>query len=107
VTPVREADEQELSRAIDEGGAIVVDFWAPWCAQCLAMRGVVDRLADNLDARARVLTVNVEAHPNAAEAHDVKSLPALLLFRDGALRERLDGFQRLPVIMERLRGHLP
>jgi thioredoxin 1 len=103
---VTEAGGQELNTAIAEGSTVVVEFWAPWCAHCAAMRSVIDRLADGLDSRAKVVTVNIEEHPAVAEHYEVTTLPSLMLFRGGELRVNLVGFNRLPAVMERFRGHL-
>ena len=106
MTAVIASDGQELGQAIEEGSAVLVEFWAPWCVQCKAMSAVIERLAESVADQARVLTVNVEEHPAVAEHHQVQTLPALLLFRDGRLQLRLDGFRRLPAIMEQIRAEL-
>jgi thioredoxin len=100
------ADQAALDDAAATGEAVIVDFWAPWCSQCRAMAGTIERLAPEVQGRASVLTVNTEAHPEIAERFNVQTLPAILLLHNGEVRRRINGFKRLPAILEELRGAL-
>jgi thioredoxin 1 len=103
VTP---ADQAALDAAAVAGSTLIVDFWAPWCSQCKAMAGTIERLAPEVEGRASVVTVNTEAHPGIADRYDVQSLPTILVLRAGEVQRRIHGFKRLPAILEELRGAL-
>ena len=64
-------------------GTVLVDFWAPWCGPCKALAPVLEEVADYLEVRVRVVKVNVEAFPEAAREYSVRSIPTLVLFREG------------------------
>ncbi len=70
---------------------VLVDFWADWCAPCRAVGPLVEALADEFDGRAIVGKVDVDAQPDLARRYDVRSIPSLLIFRDGEIRQRVVG----------------
>lgn len=78
---------KELRKVVREakshGIPVLVDFWAPWCGPCRALAPHLETLARDHGERLLILKVDVDAHPDAAHAHSVTSLPTLVLFRDG------------------------
>ena len=70
---------------------VLVDFWAAWCAPCRAVAPVVEALADQYAGRARVGKVNVDDHGDLAARYGIRSIPTLLVFRDGEVVEQRVG----------------
>lgn len=71
----------------------LVDFYADWCGPCRAMGPVVDELANDLESRANVVKVDIDASPDLATRYGVHSIPTFLVVRDGEVTERLVGIQ--------------
>ena len=70
---------------------ILVDFWAPWCSPCRTMGPNVDAAAQRLEPQARVLKLDVEAHPQSGSQYRVQSIPTLVLLRAGREVARVSG----------------
>lgn len=62
---------------------VLVDFWAPWCGPCKMIAPLLEQLADEYDGRAKVVKVDVEAHPNLGRRFGVRNIPLLLTFKGG------------------------
>jgi thioredoxin 2 len=70
---------------------IVVDFWAPWCAPCRSMAPVYDAVARKLERQIRFAKLNTDDETAPAERHHIRSLPTMVLFRDGREIARQSG----------------
>lgn len=75
---------------INEGSEpILVDFWASWCAPCMMLSPIVEELSKTH----RVGKVNVDEEPELTREFNVNSIPCLLVFKDGELRNQSVGYQ--------------
>jgi thioredoxin 1 len=86
---------------------VLVDFWADWCTPCRTMAPALERLAEELAGRVRIVKVDVETDPEIAARYDIVSLPAMLLFVGGEMREQLLGQMPGPRIVALIEPHLP
>ena len=81
---------------------VLVDMWAAWCGPCRMIAPVIDELAAEMAGRARVTKLNVDENPATAERFHVRSIPALLLFKEGQEVDRIIGAQPKAEILRRL-----
>lgn len=84
---------------------VLVDFWAEWCGPCRMVAPSVEQLASEFDGRAVVGKLNVEENPVTAGQFGVRSIPALLIFKNGQVVDQIVGAQPLPVLRQRLGMH--
>ena len=80
----------------------VVDFWATWCGPCRILSPTVDELAAELEGEVTVAKCNVDDCEEIAASYGIRSIPTLLFFRDGELRDRLVGVVPKELILEKI-----
>ena len=70
---------------------VMVDFWAEWCGPCKMIAPAVHDMAVDYDGKLRVAKLDVDASPNVAMKYGVRSIPALIFFKDGEAVDQLIG----------------
>jgi thioredoxin 1 len=70
---------------------VLVDFWAPWCAPCLAITPILEELSKEYNDRLRICKVNVDENQTVAAKYQVLSIPTLLFFKDGKITNQIVG----------------
>ena len=85
ITELTDATFQQ--EVLDSGVPVLVDFWAPWCGPCRAIAPMLEELAQEYDGKAKICKINVDDHQTSAATYGVRSIPNLLLFKDGQIAE--------------------
>lgn len=70
---------------------VLVDFWASWCVPCKMMAPVLNELANEVDTKASIAKVNVEQYQSLAARFKIRSIPTMVLFRNGTEVQRFVG----------------
>jgi thioredoxin 2 len=101
-----DADASNFDAAIDTELPALVDFWAAWCMPCRTISPALEKLAREHAGEVKLVKVDIDANTSLAERYTIRSIPQLVLFRDGKELDRVVGALPEPRLRQWLAGHL-
>lgn len=104
---VFEVTDQNFNQEVSQATVpVLVDFWAPWCGPCLAIAPHVEAIADQFAGKIKVGKLNVDDQQSTAGQFGIRSIPTLLLFKDGQPVDQLIGSVSKAKLEEFVNRHL-
>lgn len=104
--PITITDDNFENEVIKSDVPVLIDFWAVWCGPCKAIAPVVEELAKEYDGKLKVGKLDVDNNNQTAIKYGVRSIPTLLLFKDGKLNSTIVGAVPKAQIMQKLNALL-
>ncbi len=88
------------SEVLEGTGVVLVDFWASWCGPCKMLGPILDELSQEVSVK--IAKVNVDDYPNIAADYGIRSIPTMIIFKDGEKTDQLIGLMQKGAIKEKL-----
>jgi thioredoxin 1 len=101
-----EITDANFEQLIQSDKPVLIDFWAEWCGPCRMVGPVVEELATEYEGRAIVGKLDVDANPQVSGKLGVRSIPTLLVFKNGQLIDKQVGAVPKHVLAQKLEAHL-
>lgn len=99
-------DSNFEAEVLNSGHVTVVDFWAQWCGPCRAIAPIIEELADEYAGTALVGKVDVDANQELAMQYSIRSIPTILILKDGEVVEKHVGAITKPALQSKIDKHL-
>ena len=100
--PVAVTDSEFQELVLKSETPVLVDFWADWCAPCKMIAPIVEELAEEYDGQIVFAKVDVDSSPLTAAESGIRSIPTLLVFKDGSPVDQVVGEVPKAVLKQRL-----
>lgn len=101
-----EATDANFNELINSDKPVLVDFWAEWCGPCKMIGPVVEELAGQYEGQAVVAKMDVDANSQIPQQFGIRSIPTLMLFRNGQLVDKVIGAVPKTVLEQKLKAQL-
>jgi len=89
---VKHAGDANFETEVLKGEKVtLVDFWAPWCGPCRALGPVLEELAAEFSQKMSIVKVNVDDNPKTSAQYGIRSIPTLLMIKDGEVKDTVIG----------------
>ncbi|MEO0972489.1 MAG: thioredoxin, partial [Pseudomonadota bacterium] len=87
-------DENFEQEVMQSDVPVLVDFWAEWCGPCRMLTPLIEQLSSSYDGRAKVAKLNVDEAQQLAMKYNVRSIPTVILFKDGQVQDTFVGIKK-------------
>ncbi|MBI4295060.1 MAG: thioredoxin [Chloroflexi bacterium] len=91
--PETVTDETFDNLVLHAKSPVLVDFWAPWCGPCRRVTPIVEELAEEYTGKIGFVKLNVDENPKTAVKYSIRSIPTLLVFKEGKPVQQMVGYR--------------
>lgn len=104
--PVTITDQNFETEVLKSSQPVLIDFWAVWCGPCRAIAPVVEQLAGEYEGKVKIGKLDVDENPETAVKYGVRSIPTLLLFKNGQVVDTIIGAVQKNVIVQKITPYI-
>lgn len=99
-------DSNFKETALDSEGVKVIDFWAEWCGPCRVIGPIIEELSTEYNGKALIGKVNVDENPEISMKYGIRSIPTVLILKNGEVVEKQVGLTSKQVLSQKIEAHL-
>ncbi|SHN24667.1 thioredoxin [Cyclobacterium lianum] len=101
-----EVTDTNFDEIIKSEQPVLVDFWAEWCGPCKMIGPIVEELATDYEGKATITKLDVDSNPDIASKFGIRSIPTLLIFKDGQVVDKVIGAVPKSVLADKLEAQI-
>jgi len=100
------SDQNFETEVIKSDTPVLVDFWAAWCGPCRMVAPVLEEIATEQGEKVRIAKLDVDANPITAGRFGVRSIPTMILFKNGREAQRVVGYMPKEKLLQQIQPHI-
>jgi len=95
-------DSNFTTEVINADSTVLVDFWAPWCGPCRMQTPILEALSKEVNGTVKIVKLNTDENNQTALQYGIRSIPTLIIFKNGKETDRMIGVQSAEVLKSKL-----
>ncbi|MBE7708330.1 MAG: thioredoxin [Cyanobacteria bacterium SIG27] len=99
-------DNNFNQNVLEQSGVIVVDFWAQWCGPCRKLTPLLEQIQNEFKDEIKIFKIDADKNINSAKEFGISSLPSVLIFKDGEVKEFMAGMMQKSAIVSNIKKYL-
>jgi thioredoxin 1 len=103
---IQVTDATFAAEVLQSDKPVLVDFWAEWCGPCRMIAPVVEEMAGEYEGKAKIVKLDVDANPQVSMQFGIRSIPTLLIFKNGKIVDQIVGAVPKPMLKKQLDAQL-
>lgn len=96
-------DSNFEAEVLKNSGVVLVDFWASWCGPCRMLAPILDEISESVNST--IAKVNVDEADDLSRKYNIRSIPTMIIFKNGQVVDTLVGLSTKEVLIEKLSKH--
>jgi thioredoxin 1 len=104
--PVEVRDSNFENEVVKSQNPVLVDFWAEWCGPCKMIAPTVEEMAKEYEGKLKVAKLDVDSNPQTAMKYGIRSIPTLLIFKNGQVIDQIIGAVPKRHLVEKIEKHV-
>jgi thioredoxin 1 len=104
--PIEVTDSNFEAEVLKSDKPVLIDFWAVWCGPCKMIAPTVEEIAKEYDGKLKVCKLDVDSNPQTAMKYGIRSIPTLLIIKDGQVAEQMVGAVPKRQMVDKITLHL-